>query len=169
MRDLTSARPLSAASGGRGGRARACGTELERNVFIRNEVPRPKARPRHMLAANRYRNLASTVTIMDARSARPPLPSSCALGACPGTPYPASPAPQAGRKRHMTVRAMPEPADAAARPMRAVPAGPRRAAATSARGQRAVPARSRVRPAAAPAPDRSAPHGRGAAAGPGLG
>ena len=34
-----------------------------------------------MLAANRYRNLASTVTIMDARSACPPLPSSCARGA----------------------------------------------------------------------------------------
>jgi hypothetical protein len=76
-----------------------------------------------MLAANSYSNLPSTVTKMDARSARPPLPSSCARGACPRAPCPANPALQAGRKRCMTVRAIPEPADAPARPMRAAQLG----------------------------------------------
>ena len=54
------------------------GTELDLARFMRKEVPRPKARPSSMLAANRYRNLTSTVTT------RPPcrlfssfVPSSC--------------------------------------------------------------------------------------------
>ena len=60
----------------------AWGTELDLKRFMRKAVPRPNARPRNMLAANKYRNLMRTVMTRLACRFFSLLPSSCSMCSC---------------------------------------------------------------------------------------